>query len=135
MASTKYFLIDCTDKDGNAEEHLVIIDTEYVEDPDKKGSGTMIPAPHLCFPNHCTCDDAHHGTPQHKHCECDGQKDFEAAMTAIKMLETDTPSCAQFLLEFAGDAPKRVSKGQWWKPRQESEKVTKVVKEKATSRK
>lgn len=104
MPSETRFEVTC----GN-EKHLVIITTEYIPEPDNPTSGKKIPAPHLEYPNHCQCPDTEHCTRQ-----CEGQKWLEGQLALLKMTEGSEMSCAQWHLEFCGEAPKRIEQA-WWR--------------------
>jgi hypothetical protein len=103
MASETRFKVQCGE-----EQHLIVISTEMIPDPDNPTSGKTIPAPHLELADHCECPD-----PEHCLRTCEGQRWFEGQLAYIKMSEVAAPSCAQFFLEFAGQAPKRIAQA-WW---------------------
>jgi hypothetical protein len=131
MAKVTQFDVQC-----GGQTHRIIIDTEYLPNPDKpgavypphvlwpattatepQGEPELIPMPRLTLVNHCGCPD-----PYHCSADCSGQSEIMAAIAAIHMGQTAIPSCAQWVCEFAGVAPKRVDH-KWWDISPEPAKV------------
>lgn len=104
MPSETRFSVKC-----HGVDHTVIITTEYIPEPDNPTSGKKIPAPHLEYPDHCQC-------PDHEHCtrQCEGQQWLEGALAHLLLTGESEMSCAQWHLEFVGEAPKRIEQA-WWK--------------------
>lgn len=127
MASETRFEISCHDEAGNVETHICTIGTVYIDGD----NGKKEPAPKLEFHNHCQCvEEGLDGTPDHCSRLCSGQKAWESMVIDLQLRDEAEASCAQFFVEFSGEAKHRLESSWWHLLGSEDEKKGKPAKKK-----